>query len=428
MILPSAVRSRSALRRILLLPVLVFLSFSGALAQTTGTGAPLGLLLTWQSDPLTTMTIDWHTAGGTGTAAIAPALEFRPVGEASWRTASSPETRPFPHSDRLIHRVELTELQPGATYEFRVSEGGRVYRFRTMPADLARPLRFAVGGDVRHSQDMMERTNRALLPYDPDFIVWGGDLAYDDGRPDRVERWYEFLDAIKRTLVTPEGRVIPVLAAIGNHEVRGAYHHNIEDYAPGDAWQREYAPFYYGLLAFPGHPGYGVMDFGGYLSVLLLDTDHSGPIDGAQTSWLARTLAERRNVPHVFPSYHVPAYPSVRNPEGDTHRRVREHWVPLFEENGLKLVFEAHDHVYKRTFPIREGQVHPGGVVYVGDGAWGVSTREIGRSHREATWYLDQGHADRHFILVTLHGAQQHLLVVNEDGQIIDEYPATSRR
>jgi len=297
-----------------------------------------------------------------------------------------------------------------------------------MPADLARPLRFAVGGDVRHSQDMMERTNRALLPYDPDFIVWGGDLAYDDGRPDRVDRWYEFLDAIRRTLVTPGGRVIPVLAAIGNHEVRGAYHHNIEDYAPGDAWQREYAPFYYGLLAFPGHPGYGVMDFGGYLSVLLLDTDHSGPIDGAQTSWLARTLAERRNVPHVFPSYHVPAYPSVRNPEGNTHRRVREHWVPLFEENGLKLVFEAHDHVYKRTFPIREGQVHPGGVVYVGDGAWGVSTREIGRSHREATWYLDQGHADRHFILVTLHGAQQHLLVVNEDGQIIDEYPATPRR
>ena len=98
------------------------------------------------------------------------------------------------------------------------------------------------------------------------------------------------------------------------------------------------------------------MDFGGYLSVLLLDTDHSGPIDGAQTSWLARTLAERRNGPHVFPSYPVPASPSVRNPEGDTHRRVRQHGVPLFEENGLKLDFEAHDHVYKRTFPIRQGQ------------------------------------------------------------------------
>jgi len=170
------------------------------------------------------------------------------------------------------------------------------------------------------------------------------------------------------------------------------------------------------------------MDFGAYLSIVLPDTDHTGPIDGAQTEWLDRTLAQRRHVPHVFPSDHVPTFPSVRSPEGETHRRVREHWVPLFEEHGLRLVFENHDHAYKRTFPIREGRGDPRGVVYAGDGAWGVSTREIGRSHREAAWYLDEGHADRHFILVTLQGTAQHLLVVNEEGQVIDEYPATPRR
>jgi acid phosphatase type 7 len=402
---------------------LLLLSFSGAAAQAAGTGAPLGLLLTWQSDPLTTMTIDWHTEEEGPPAA----LEFRSVGQTDWRSGPAPASSPFPHSGRFIHRVELTGLEPGTTYEFRVSEGGRIYRFRTMPRDLSRPLRFATGGDVRHSQAMMERTNRALLPYDPDFIVWGGDLAYADGRPDRVERWYEFMDAIKRTLVTVDGRVIPILAAIGNHEVRGGYWHNSDEYAPGEAWQREFAPFYYSLFAFPGHPGYGALDFGDYLSIVLLDTDHSGPIEGEQTAWLDRILGERREVPHVFPTYHVPAYPSVRNPEGSGHQRVREHWVPLFERHGLRLVFEAHDHAYKRTHPIREGRVHPGGVVYVGDGAWGVSTREIGRSHREGMWYLDQGHADRHFILVTLHGPHQHLLVVNEDGRVIDEYPATPR-
>jgi len=118
------------------------------------------------------MTIDWHTAGAEDLAAgTSPALHFRRVGEPAWRDAMSPATRPLPHSDRLIHRVELTGLEPGTEYEFRVSAGGRRYRFRTMPADLARPLRFAVGGDVRHSQEMMERTNRALLPHDPEFIV-----------------------------------------------------------------------------------------------------------------------------------------------------------------------------------------------------------------------------------------------------------------
>ncbi len=385
----------------------------------------MGLLLTWQQDPLTTMTIDWHT----GDSPVTQSLEFRRAGASTWQAGPAPERFPFPHlDDTHVHRVELTGLEPGTQYEFRLGEGGRVFSFRTMPADLARPLRFATGGDVRHSREMMERTNRVVLDWDPDFIVWGGDLAYADGRPDRADRWVEFIGAMQETLVTPEGRAIPVLAAIGNHEVRGGYHHNSEEYAPGPEWQRDFAPYYFSLFAFPGHPGYGVLDFADYLSIVLLDTDHAGPVDGAQTDWLDRTLRDRRAVPHVFPVYHVPAWPSVRSPEGRGHQRVREHWVPLFEEHGIQIAFENHDHAYKRTVPIREGRMHSGGIVYMGDGAWGVNTRTIGRSHREAAWYLDRAHTDRHFILVTLHGNQRHLFVVNEEGRVIDEFPETPVR
>ncbi len=393
---------------------------------------PLGMMLTWQQDPTTTMTLDWYTPADNQNSFI----EYRAIPfdeeEDEWVVASGDHFE-FPHSDRLIHRVEVTGLEPDKEYQFRVGEFTRIRKFRTMPAEALRPVRIAVGGDVRHRIEWMDQTNRRAARYDPDFVLWGGDLAYADGMEERVYRWYEFLESTMRTLMTDDGRVIPVLSSLGNHEVLGGYYyrdeHDRRDGLPEFYGSEEHkemiSPYYYALFAFPGHPGYGVLDFGDYLSVVILDTDHNNPIDGEQTEWLEEILNERQDIPHIFPTYHNPAYPSVRNPEWDSSDRVRENWVPLFEEYGVRVVFEKHDHIYKRTFPILEDQINSKGVVYIGDGAWGVGTREIGRSHEEHAWYLDRAASERHFILTTIHGAHQHFLMINEDGQIIDEYPQT---
>lgn len=389
---------------------------------------PLGMILTWQQDPTSTMTIDWHTVTG----GSPDRIEFRREGDEEW-IVRQPETYPYPHSDREIHRVELTGLEADAHYQFRFGEGSRIRSFRTMPVEATRPIRIAVGGDIRHRMEWMERTNRRAAAYDPDFVLWGGDLAYADGLAERAYRWHEFMDAMMNTLVTADGRMIPVLASIGNHEVLGGYYRNddhdrragIPPYRQNDESRRAIAPYYYSLFAFPGQPGYGVLDFGDYLSILMLDTDHSNPIEGRQTEWLERVLADREHVPHLFPTYHVPAYPSVRNPEGQVHRRVRDYWVPLFERYGLRVVFEKHDHIYKRTWPIRDGAISADGIVYIGDGAWGVGTRQIGASHDEHAWYLKRAASERHFIVATIHGNHQHFLTVNEHGEVIDEYPRT---
>ena len=67
-------------------------------------------------------------------------------------------------------------------------------KFRTMPETADRPIRFAAGGDVRHQVNWMDQTNRRAMAYEPDFVLWGGDLAYADGREDRAYRWYEFTE------------------------------------------------------------------------------------------------------------------------------------------------------------------------------------------------------------------------------------------
>ena len=376
--------------------------------------APEGLLLTWQQDPLTTMTIDWNTV-----AERESVVQYRKDGEQDWTEATG-HSFPFPYSERTVHRVEITGLEPGTRYQFRFGEDSVEYAFRTMPADISdAPLRFAVGGDTRHNQEWMERTNRQAAKFDVDFVTWGGDLAYADGREDRLYRWEEWFDAMDE-LITDDGRVIPVVVGIGNHEVLRGYYYNHEDYEQTDAWRERIAPYFYALFAFPGQPGYGVMDFGDYMSLVLLDTDHSNPVEGVQTEWLETVLAERQHVPHVFPNYHVPAYPSHRSYDGAVQTRVRENWVPLFEQYNIQVAFENHDHTYKRTHPIRNGEVSPDGIVYLGDGAWGVGTR-AGDSKDE--WYINRFASERHAIIATIQGDDRSFVVVSEHGEIIDQYP-----
>jgi acid phosphatase type 7 len=393
-------------------------------ARIAAPGEAVTLLLTWQRDPATTMVIDWHTTRAEADAT----LSYRAEGEQTWRRARA-GSLPFPHAERWIHRVELTGLRSDATYEFRTGTEEPVYRFRTMPRTASRPVRFVAGGDVRHDAAWMEATARQATAYDPDFVLWGGDLAYADGRPDRVYRWFEFLDAMRNSMITPEGRVIPVLAAIGNHEIAGSYHHWIDGYSQDDDTRARIAPFFFALYASPGQPGYGAIDFGDYMSVLLLDTDHANPIEGDQTAWLEETLRERRNVPHLFPLYHVPAYPSVRSFDGETSARVREHWVPLFERYGVRVAFENHDHAYKRTVALRGGEPHPDGIVFLGDGAWGVGVREIGRDWPEGERppYLARGESVRHFILGEIEGTARRFVMVDEEGVVFDEYPDGAR-
>ena len=168
---------------------------------------------------------------------------------------------------------------------------------------------------------------------------------------------------------TKTGRLIPMIAAIGNHEVVGAY-----DQSPIQA------PFFYSLFdhwstSFGG--AYGTLDFADYLSIVLLDSDHTCRIED-QTNWLRGALKERSNFTHVFVAYHVPAYPSVRNFTNRINTQIRSEWLPAIEESGqVRVVFEHHDHAFKRTKPLLKGEPNKNGVVYLGDGSWGRGGRPL---------------------------------------------------
>lgn len=371
---------------------------------------PPALYLTWQRDPTSTMTVHWHTVEE-----AKPELFVRPRGSAEkWRAVSG-KSQALPGSERTVHTAEISGLQPRTDYEFCFWPGEKAFYFRTAPRDLSQPLRFVTGGDVYHERGWMDTMNALAGKLDPAFVVIGGDLAYScekASKPENMERWDHYFESWKKHARTADGRLVPLVVTIGNHEVPGAYNQ-----------PPERAAVYYTLFSMPGPRGYNVLDFGNYLSLFLLDSGITHPVEGAQTDWLRSALAQRRQAPHLVPVYHIPAYPCVRSDqEGESAvitQLIRKHWCPLFDEFGVKVAFENHDHAFKRTRPIRGNKPDPNGVVYLGDGAWGVNLRKPDRAH--ARWYLQRADSIRHLYLVTLSPEARQILAFDEQGRVFDE-------
>lgn len=368
---------------------------------------------------------EWRTAASVEAAparepvrVIPRPFSFRFAAEDSddWRIALV-NTRPFVETGNAIHSVVLTRLQSGTTYRFVLDAPGpgepwkrREFKFRTAPSVATEEIVFVAGGDMFDGRSKLDRMNARAGAEDPLFALLGGDLAYANDR--KAERWYEWLDSWSQKAITPSGNLVPMVIAIGNHEVL--------DGGSGPAHPRSEAKQFYSLFPLPEDRSNYALDFGSYLSLVLLDSNHTQR-PSAQTAWLRETLEARRNRPHLFACYHRPTYGTLV--KGD-EMEVRKEWVPLFERYGVDAVFENDHHIYKRTLPIRDGKIDPEGVVYLGDGAWGVKVREIPwEKIREARAdYIVRAESINHLYRVILRRDRQQFDAMDAEGRIFDSY------
>lgn len=372
------------------------------------------IYLTWQQNPMITMTIQWVSLASEKQSTVAYSLGKE---RKEWLQTTG-DSFPFPQASQyLIHRVELKNLQPDTEYVFKVTPYPEEYLFLTAPSKIDKELRFVVGGDMYHdSLSSLIKMHQSAAKTNPLFAALGGDIAYSVKSRlfgfHQIDRWIDWLKAWHKYMVTPQGRLIPVISAIGNHDLNGGY-----DQTPAQA------AIFSALFPMPGKKIYNVLDFDSYLSIVILDSGHANPVAGMQANWLQNTLKERQQTTHRFAIYHVPAYPSVRDHQNQYSKAIRNAWVPLFEQGKIQAAFEHHDHAYKRTYPLLKGVVNPEGVVYLGDGGWGVEKPRI------LKWrypYLAKFASSSHFILVTLTSNRQNFKAINNEGKILDEYTASS--
>lgn len=347
------------------------------------------------------MTVSWLVPNGEH----AQGLKYHKAAEEGWQHKGISSISLLPKVPYTLFTVELNDLEPDAAYEFILDK--EVYRFHTLPTALTRPVKFVTGGDVYHDTvEILAKMNRVAAGQNPDFVLLGGDISYAGSRFSFFygddARWIDFLKCWFQTMRKDNGELIPLVPAIGNHDVNGKY-----------GQPKENAALYY--MLFP-YGGVRVLDFGSYLSFWILDSGHTQPIDGKQAEWLEETLKQRSSVPYKFAIYHVPAYPSVRDMNNKYSSQVRKSWVPHFEKYGLDVAFENHEHAYKRTYRIKDGKKDSDGVLYLGDGAWGMLEP---RKPKEA-WYLAKTAAECHIHAVTFKEDGVFFEAISREGKLID--------
>lgn len=367
---------------------------------------PEAYYLTWKDNPSHSMIIFWISKDKQ------TIISFQKSKEDNW-VKKQGEVEFLTNSSLLVHKVELTDLEEDTDYQFRINSSEEIHRFHTLPKDFKRPLKIAIGGDVFLDEKLYSKMNREVAKNDPDFAILGGDLAYSEGmrrflKPKswKAQRWFEFFKIWTRDMVTKEGRIIPLVPVIGNHDIRGGLEHPLKQDI-----------LFYQLFSFPqnGIP-YRTLEIGENLCFFLLDTGHSYPVGGGQTEWLEKSLLKHENALYKIPVYHIAAYPSVASFNYCVAPEIRKFWVPLFEKFRLQIVMENDNHAFKRTFPLIQGKIDEKGVSYLGDGNWGVPPRNV-----KSRYYLKKALKTTCYWLLTISQEECHCQAFDNDGTLLDD-------
>jgi acid phosphatase len=166
-----------------------------------------------------------------------------------------------------------------------------------------------------------------------DALVSTGDNVYDSGNP------AQFAGAWLRPFGWVRARGVPVVAALGNHDIE------TDGGAP--------------VMRLLGMPGPWYTRRVGPVELLVLDAND--PTNPAQLRFLHDALA-RSTAPWRVAVFHQPIYSCSHH--GSTPA-VDAAWLPALEHGGVSLVLNGHDHTYERFGPI-------GGTTYVVTGGGGA--------------------------------------------------------
>ncbi len=264
-----------------------------------------------------------------------------------------------------IHKIRITGLQPGKTYEYKLfakeiiqlqpysckygdSLVSETFRFK-MPVPGAREIRFTVFNDVHDKAAMLDRFLDGNDIEDQDFYLLNGDIIsylQDENQP-----YQSFLDVCVKRFATEK----PFFYVRGNHETRGRYARQLKNYLdlPGDK-------FYYSLDEGPVH--FTVLDGGEdkpdsskeYFGLARYDSYRL-----EQLEWLKNEVKSERFKKAVFRVVvvHMPIIERKDNWHGMAF--LAKYYGPVLQEAGIDLMISGHTHKNAWIEPDQSGFGYP---------------------------------------------------------------------
>jgi len=365
---------------------------------------PFGTHIAFGADPATQMSATWQVAAPVDSPflrvgsspwdlgeripaeirAITTAPDsISPQGPVPWRVAAI---------EQYYVHAAVSGLQPGRTYCYSIGHHGwdrpppgPAGTFTTAPSG-REPFTFTAFGDQGVSSDAVG-TATLVHAQSPAFHLHAGDISYaESGGRGLITDCYDprVWDTFFIELEPVAGHV-PWQIAVGNHEMEAWY--SADGYRglrarfgfPGDG-TGQVPPTYYSFVY--GNVGVVSLDANDVSREIPANNGYSG---GAQTRWLAQTLAALRSDPGVnfiVAYFHHCAYFTCATHGSDAGPRSQ--WVPLFDAYGVDLVINGHNHIFERTDPLKGGVSTPApigatispatdGTTYITAGGGGVN-------------------------------------------------------
>lgn len=289
-----------------------------------------------------------------------------------------------------IHAIQLTDLEPDTVYTYRASSGNTMYApqtFRTAPGPDGEVTAIVLG-DSGSGEDPQFELADVMEGTPADLILHAGDVVYKRGPTCHYDDnfYVPYQDLIGS---------VPVFPVLGNHDVRTDN---------GEPWLDAFEP----PAESSGTERFYSFDFGP-MHVAALDSelyyDDDAFSTAAQKAWLQEDLASTDR-PWKVVLIHRPPYSSSPYHGGD--QQILEDLVHIFEEQGVDVVFTAHEHVYERLVPIN-------GITYFVTGGGGGNLRDAGESELTAVTALRY-----HFLRVEVGPEEMVIEAVGIDGEVFD--------
>lgn len=358
-------------------------------------------------------------------------VEAAEVGQVTTTTSTSTGTTVY---------AAKVEAEPGQSVTYSVGSMGRgmhgPFEVAVPPASEVRFVAFGdigldgVGLDGEDDGSMAGgsppiRVRDLALQQDPGLFIIPGDLPYQFGQLG----WDPFM-----RMQEPLQATVPTMPVQGNHEYDDDSERGDADFLatyvlPNN--EHDYA-FQAGPVTFIGlnsdHVCLGTRS----------RTDDGNPADPCpqgerneeQLTWLegALTAAQEDAAPWTVVYFHHPLYSHGRH-DGDIG--IRSMWIDLLEDHDVDLVLTAHDHLYSRSHPIRDGEMVLNDTVYPkGAGPIHITTGGGGRAlytiEGEAPPWHAAGGEFHHITVADANATHLQVEVIDVDGTTRDAFTIDS--
>ncbi len=294
---------------------------------------------------------------------------------------------------RNRHKVTFSNLEPGTTYQYSITGytinsrtyclneycGVEAFTFTTAAPSTVDEFEFLAVADPQGMiQSMYDKTsfafdtiNSSSLTNNYDFIINGGDMV-DNGK--NYYHWQYTLNTMLSTYANTS-----MFMAAGNHESETKALAKFFNYTQPDSVTTDN---YKGGEA---NEDYYSFNYANALFVVL-DTNNldSKGLAKPQLDWMEATL-ENSTAKWKFVVMHKSLYSTGSHANDSEVAKMRGQLTPIFEENGVDIVFSGHDHVYAQA-PVN-------GVLYVTLGTIGTKYYDYKNNNADVSAALDYSHS-----------------------------------